>query len=221
MTDSTRQRNSGDHRVDAAGDPVGDPVGDPGLAQRILDVALALGEQNGWDALHLYQIARAMDIPLADIQQHYGQKDALAEAWFTRADAALLAMAETPGWLELSVRQRLAHALFAWLGALSPHRRLTAAMLGYKFQPEHLHLQLCGLLRISRTVQWLRETACLPSVGWRREMEEVALTGIYLSTFMCWLYDDTPGAVRTHAWLERMLAKAERAALWIAPARTA
>lgn len=209
MADPTRQRAPDD------------PVVDPGLAQRILEVALALGEQHGWDALHLYQIARAMDIPLADIQRHYDQKDALAEAWFARADAALLAVAETPGWQELTARQRLARALFAWLDALAPHRRLTAAMLRYKFQPEHVHLQVGGLLRISRTVQWLREAACLPSAGWRRELEEVALTGIYLSTFMCWLNDATPGTARTRAWLERVLTKAERAALWIAPARPA
>jgi AcrR family transcriptional regulator len=206
MTDSTRQRDSGD------------PTADPALAQRILDVALALGEQHGWDGLHLYQIARAMDITLADVRRHYDQKDALAEAWFARADAALLAAAETPGWRELSARQRVAQAVFAWLDALAPHRRLTAAMLGYKLQPEHVHLQVCGLLRISRTVQWLREVAGLPSVGWRREVEEVALTGIYLSTFACWLRDDSPDAARAHAWLEQCLAVAERTARWIAPA---
>lgn len=193
-------------------------AGNVGLAQRILDVALDLGEQHGWDSLHLYEIAQAMGITLADIQQHYEQKDALAEAWFARADAAMLAVAETPGWTELSARLRVARAIFAWLDALAPHRRLTAAMLRYKFQPEHLHLQVGGLLRISRTVQWIRETAGLPSAGWRRELEEVGLTGIYLSTFACWLNDDTPGATRAHAWLERLLAKVERAALQIAPA---
>lgn len=160
-----------------------------------------------------------MGITVADIQRHYAQKDAIAEAWFERADAALLAVAETPGWMELSTRQRLSRAIFAWLDALAPHRRLTAAMLRYKFQPEHLHLQALGLTRISRTVQWIRESACLVSVGWRRELEEAALTGIYVSTFAYWLTDDSPGAERTHAFLDRLLTIAEMAALQVAPPR--
>lgn len=186
---------------------------DAAQAEDILATALDLGEARGWDALHLHDIAGAMGIPLGDIRRHYDQKDALAEAWFANADAALLAAAETPGWRDLPPRQRLARALFAWLDALAPHRRLTAAMLRYKLQPEHVHLQLAGLLRVSRTVQWLRETAALPAAGWRRELTEVALTAIYLSTFVCWLNDDSTDSARTRALLERLLTLAERAAL--------
>lgn len=199
--------------------PAPEPAGRASdLAERILDTALVLGEARGWDALHLYEIGEALGIGIADIHRHFGQKDDLAEAWFDRADAALLAAPQTAGWRALRVRQRLHRAILTWLQALSPHRRLTAAMLGYKLQPEHLQLQALGLVRVSRTVQWIRETALLPSVGWRRELEEVALTGIYLSTFAYWLRDDSPGAERTSAFLDRLLARAERLALGLAPA---
>ena len=89
--------------------------------------------------------------------------------------------------------------------------------------PKTERLGSCGcrcryrLTRISRTVQWIREAACLPSAGWRRELEEAALTGIYLSTFAYWLNDDSPGAARTHTFLDRSLAIAEQAALQMAP----
>jgi AcrR family transcriptional regulator len=187
------------------------------LAKRIIDTALELGEVRGWDAVHLHEIARVMGIELADIHRHYDQKDAIAEAWFDRADAALLAAPRTPGWTDLTPRERLHRAIFCWLEALASHRRLTAAMLRYKFQPEHIHLQALGLTRISRTVQWIREVACLPAVGWRHELEEVALTGIYMSTFACWLNDESADANRTHAFLDRLLATAEWAALRLAP----
>ncbi len=75
--------------------------------------------------------------------------------------------------------------------------------LRYKLQPEHLHLQAQGLLHISRTVQWIREAACLPAASLRREAEEVVLTGIFLSTFSVWLHDASPEAGRTQAWLDR------------------
>jgi ubiquinone biosynthesis protein COQ9 len=182
-------------------------------AQDILDAALDLGEQRGWDELHLHDLAHALNIPLAAIAEHYTSKDAIAEAWFDRADAALLALPETPDWRARPVTERLHSAMFAWFDALgAAHRGVTRAMLRYKLRPEHLHLQALGVARVSRTVQWIREVACLPTSGWRQELEEAVLTGIYLSTFACWLTDDTAGSERTHAMLDRLLAGAERGA---------
>jgi ubiquinone biosynthesis protein COQ9 len=185
---------------------------DPGA---LLDAALALAAQRGWDAVHLHDVAQATGVPLAEVARHYKTKDALVEAWFDRADAALLALPDSPGWMALSPRQRVHQAIFAWLDALAPHRKASAHMLRYKFQPEHLHLHAQGAVRISRTVQWIREVARLPAVGWRREAEEAVLTSIYLATFARWLADDSPGAGRTRAFLDRLLAAAERAARWL------
>lgn len=189
------------------------------LAQAILDTALELAERRGWDALHLHEIAAAMDITVADIQPCYPHKDALAEAWFDRAEAALVATAGSSGWLELKPRERLFRTISSWLDALAAHKAVTAAMLHYKLQPDHPHLQAQGALRVSRTVQWIRETAALPEAGWRRELQEIALTGIYLATLARWLNDDSPDAAATRDLLDRLLAGAERAALRIAPHR--
>ena len=183
------------------------------LAERILDTALQLAEQRGWDGVHLYDVAQALGIGLSEIQRCYGQKDDLAEAWFDRADRALLAAGEVPGWTALAVRERLQRAIVAWLAALAPYRRSTAAMLRYKLQPDHLHLQGRGLLRVSRTVQWIRETARLPSSGVRRELEEVVLTTIFVGTVARWLRDESPDQASARAWLERQLSRAERIAL--------
>jgi AcrR family transcriptional regulator len=195
--------------------PSTDPLA--GEPARILNAALELGEQHGWDALHLHQIAQVLGITLVDIRMHFEHKDAIAEAWFDLADQALLKAPQHPDWVQLNPRERLHKAIFAWLDALATHRQLTAAMLRYKFQPDHLHLQALGLTRVSRTVQWIREVAALPSAGWLREVQEVVLTGIYLSTFATWLRDDSAGAARTHALLDRLLGVAEQVALRLSP----
>lgn len=181
-------------------------------ADEILDTALRLGDARGWDSLHLHEIARELDIPLSGIHRHFRQKDDLAEAWFDRADQVLLAVSERPGWAVLPARERLFQAIMAWLDALRPHRRLTRAMLGYKLHPEHLHFQAHGLTRISRTVQWIREAALLPTTGMRQEVEEVALTSIYLATFGRWLRDESPDSTATRKLLQRLLQTAERMA---------
>jgi len=182
--------------------------------EHILQTALTLGERQGWDAVHLHEVAQQAGLTLAEIHQCVRSKDDLAEAWFDRAEVALLHAGDDARWGDLPVRDRLQRTIMAWFDALAPHRGLSVEMLRYKLQPDHLHLQIQGVMRISRTVQWIRETARLPAVGWRREIEEVALTGVFLGAVGCWLLDRSLNARRTRAWLARRLEAAERIALF-------
>ncbi|RZL85604.1 MAG: TetR family transcriptional regulator [Variovorax sp.] len=186
---------------------------DQARAEQILEAALMLGERQGWDAVHLHDVAQQLGIVLSEIHRHYRQKDDLAEAWFDRADLALIRAGECTQWGSLSLRERLSRTILAWFDALAPHRSLSVEMLRYKMQPEHVHLQVGGLMRISRTVQWIRETARLTTVGWQREVEEAVLTSIFLSSVGCWMLDRSPDARRTRAWLDRRLWAAEHVAL--------
>ncbi len=181
-------------------------------ADRIVDAALELGEQRTWNAVHMYDIADHMGLRLADIERHFRNKDEIAEAWFRRADNALAACGTQPGWLSLSIRERLSRSIRAWLEALEPHKGITIEMLRYKVQPDHIHLVIRGVLRISATVQWVREVARVPSIGLRRELEEPALTAIFLSTVGSWIFEKTPGTPRTWSRLERQLSFADRVA---------
>lgn len=174
-------------------------------AEWILDEALSLAEAESWESLHLHRLADELGIPLNEIRACYPQKDALAEAWFDRADAAALAVPASSGFGELLVRERQQRVIEAWLEALQPHRRLTREMLAYKLEPGHLHLQLAGLTRISRTVQWFREAALQDSRGLRRILEETALTLVYVGAFARWLYDDSPDSRETRRFLRRAL----------------
>lgn len=182
----------------------------------VLDTALRFAERSSWDALHLYDVARELGVELAEIQRHYGDKDRLAEALFDRADAALFRAGQRPGWRQLPLRQRLHDAIAAWLAELAPHRRVVREMLGYKLQPEHVHLQVMGVMRISRTVQWIREVALVSATGWRRELAEAVLTSTYLAVFAHWLFDESEGAQRTHRLLDALLRGAERGAKTLA-----
>ena len=69
---------------------------DRSQAARILDAALRLGERDGWDAVHLHDVARETNLALADIRRHYRHKDDLADAWFDRAELARVASLDEP-----------------------------------------------------------------------------------------------------------------------------
>jgi ubiquinone biosynthesis protein COQ9 len=184
------------------------------VRRSIVQAALRLAEQAGsWDAVHVHSVARELGLGLDELSRHFGDKDAIAEGFFDLADAALLSACQQPGWAALAVRERLFRAIMAWIDTLAPHKHLVPGMLGYKLRPEHMHLQLRGAARISRTVQWIREAAMLPATGWRRELEEAVITSIYLATFSRWLVDSSRGAQSTRQLLKRLLDTAERGAL--------
>lgn len=181
-------------------------------ADQILDTALGMAESESWEDLHLYAIARRLDISLAQIRQHYPQKDDIVEAWFDRADRAVLSFKPTPEFLNLSARERLQQVIITWLETLAPHRRITREMLRYKFEFGHIHLQALGIMRISRTVQWFREAARVDTSRFRRIVEETGTTAVYLMTFAKWLHDDSADSIKTRQFLECALRKSEQCA---------
>ena len=172
---------------------------------QILDSALQLAEVCGWERLHLFDVATALDIGLDAIAHHYRDKDDLVEAWFDRADLALLGHASNPDLHKLNAEQRLESCLLAWLDSLATHRAVTGQMLLYKLEPGHIHLQVLGLMRISRTVQWWREAAGRQSLHLRRIAEETLLTGAYLRSFVHWLRHPEEDAATFRGFLRAQL----------------
>jgi AcrR family transcriptional regulator len=187
--------------------------------QMILDTALRLAETRHWESLRLYEVAEAAGLGLNRIRVYYREKEDLVDAWFDRADEAMLAETEKPDFLSQSTRQRLHRLIMAWLNALGQHRRVTREMIINKLEPGHLHIQIPAVMRISRTVQWMREAAQRKQTFFCRALEETALTGIYLTTFTTWLWDSSRDAMKTRRLLERLLLGAERFA-GLTPCRT-
>jgi len=181
------------------------------LRQQILDAALELAEQSSWEHVRLFDIAAKLEVNLDQVRGVYTQKDDLTDAWFDRADRAMLMDAASPEFLQLPTRGRLHRAIMSWLNAMSIHKRLTADMLRYKLELGHIHLQVLGIMRISRTVQWIMEAAHRDAVYTRRILEEIALTTIYLAAFNFWLRDDSLNSDRTARFLDSMLEKTEAA----------
>jgi AcrR family transcriptional regulator len=152
---------------------------------------------------------------LDDIRLHFREKEDLVDAWFDRADAAMLQDAVEPGFLQLSTRERLHRSIMTWLDVLALHRRVTRQMILSKCEPGHLHIQIPAIMRISRTVQWVRETAQRDTTYLARALEETVLTSIYLATFAYWMQDVSDGSTRTRRLLDRLLRLAETAAMWL------
>ncbi len=177
---------------------------------RIVEAALELGKQQSWEAVRLYAVAAATGISLNKERLYFREKEDLVDAWFDRADSAMLQEAEAPDFQVLSPRQRLHRLNMTWLATLAPHRNVTRQMIYGKMELGHVHIQIPGLMRVSRTVQWIREAAHLDATHVRRALEETGLTSIYLMTFFYWMKDNTPNSEKTSCFLDGLLGMTEK-----------
>lgn len=187
------------------------------LADEILNKALLLATESSWEKVRLQQVADALGINLDDVRQHYRQKDDLAEALFDRADQAMLTISGSAEFKKLCGRDRLREAIMAWLRTLAPHRRTVIDIFKYKLEPGHIHLQTLGVLRVSRTVQWILEATGSKTSHLSRIMEELGTTSVYLTALVYWLRDRSADSRNTSDFIDRLLKKSGKLAGWINP----
>jgi AcrR family transcriptional regulator len=60
------------------------------LRDRIVDTAIDLAEQEGWEELRLRKVAERCGVDLTDVLSEFRDINAVANAWFERALAAML-----------------------------------------------------------------------------------------------------------------------------------
>lgn len=184
-------------------------------AEQIVDTAVELAERHSWEGVRLHQVAEALGTDLNAVHRHFREKEELADAWFDRADAAMLHCAAEEAVAELPALERIETLIWAWLDRMEPHRRVTRQMILGKLEPGHLHVQIPAVLRVSRTVQWLREAAGRNAQGLHRGLEETVLSSLFVATFVSWLRDESPGFRRTRNRLHRGLRAARFLAGWV------
>ena len=185
------------------------PALKPDVATQILEAALARAENEGWGNLRLRDLAQDLGLSLAEIQAQYRDLDAIADAWFRRGWAAMLAP-PPEAFDALPAQERLRILLLRWFDALAPHRRVTGQMLSAKLYPSHPHHWVPMVFNLSRTIHWLRDAAGLDAGGRRRQLEEVGLTALFLASLRDWLRDESPDQARSRDRLARRLAASDR-----------
>lgn len=179
------------------------------LERTIVDAAIVRGRTVGWDRVRLADIARDLRVPVSEIVRVYRDLDAVADAWFARAtaamaDAGVLAAGRPP-------KKRIETAMLAWFDSLASERRVTAQMLRAKLYPAHPHHWLPMIFSLSRTIQLLRDVAGLEEMGRRRQIEEIGLSALFVAALGVWCNDESEGQMKTRAFIVRWLAAADRA----------
>lgn len=178
----------------------------------IVDTALKRADEVGWSRLSLSELAAELGISAAELRAHFRDKDAIANAWFRRAQDTMLAKPPR-GFSTRPVRDRLEYLMRRWFDALAPHQAVTTQMVSAKLWYAHPHHYAPMVFNLSRLIQWLRDAAGMTATGRQKQMEEIGLTVLFLAALRCWCGDRSPAQENTRAYLGKRLARAERMAV--------
>lgn len=162
-------------------------------ADDILDAALKRADSRHWEQVRLADVAADLDCGLVDIHRHFRDKEAIVDAWWDRADAAMLANGDAARG---DPAERAEALIMTWLSTFADYRKVAREMLHVRLEPGHLHIQLPTLTRTSRTVQWIREAAGMHAPLPWRAIDETGMTSLFVATVLRWLHEGDTDAAR-------------------------
>ncbi len=185
----------------------------------VIEATMRLAEEKDWENITLQEIARAADMPLAEVHARFHRKADILDALARRTDTRLLESLERDP-LEGDTGERLFELIMRRLELLAPYRRAIARL---SRQPAALAAE-CPLLLpgviVSR--QWMLAAAGAERPGLEGGVRLLGVSWVYWRALSAWVEDDDPGLGKTMATLDSAL---KNGGIWLsrldAPMRAA
>jgi ubiquinone biosynthesis protein COQ9 len=180
-----------------------------------LKLALAVGENavfDGWTAKAVESAANQLAVDLAQARLAF-PKDAphMIEAWITGVDAAMEAHFTPKKIAAMKVRDRIRSLIWYRLETMGPAREAVRSALSILAMPQNVPLAL----RIGwRSADLMWRIAGDTSTDYNHYSKRLILSGVYGSTLLAWLDDQSEGWTETGAFLDRRLGNVMQFEKW-------
>jgi ubiquinone biosynthesis protein COQ9 len=160
-----------------------------------------------WGALAAAAHDLGVDPALARLAFPGGQAD-MVEAYIAHANARMgAAIAATPDWEARKVREKIAGAIRLRLEQAAGEREAVRRAVAILAQPQNA----ARAARLSwGTADAIWRAAGDRSTDWNWYSKRALAAGVYASTLLVWLTDDSEGFADTHAFLDRRIADVMR-----------
>lgn len=180
-----------------------------------LKLALAVGENavfDGWTVESVESAANQLGIDLAQARLAY-PKDAvhMVDAYIQGVDAAMEAHFTPERIAAMKVRDRIRSLIWFRLETMGPAREAVRMALSILAMPQNVPLALSIGWR-SADLMW--RLAGDASTDYNHYSKRLILSGVYGSTLLAWLDDQSEGWMETGAFLDRRLAGVMRFEKW-------
>lgn len=174
--------------------------------EKIIDSALRLAAEEGWDSLSLDKIAARADINLSVFRRDFASKSQILAA-FSRAvdDAVMMRITAEPN---ISTRERLFDVLMTRFEVMAPYKAGLRRI--HDDLRRHPGQGLAQLLVMAKSQYWMLSAAGVAADGTLSVLRVPGLFTIYASVFNTWLDDEDSGLSKTMAALDSHLQRGER-----------
>ncbi len=175
------------------------------LREKLLQAALPHVPFDGWGSAALRAAARDLEVdPVLAFNAFPGGAPELIEAFSAWADRRMLEALEKRDLEAMKVRERIAAGVRQRLELIEPQREAVRQGLSFLALPQHAPLALKCLYR---TVDAIWYAAGDRATDYNFYTKRLLLSGVYSSTLLFWLNDDSEGRAETWAFLDRRIAE--------------
>lgn len=184
----------------APGDAVEDtrPLRDALIGAAVLHVPF-----DGWTKTALHRAADDLKVDRADADALFPGRDRDMIAWHSRmADRDMMAALAEKDLDGMRIRDRIATAVMTRLEGNADHREAIRRALAVLARPSNAAL---ALQLLYRTVDDMWYAAGDRSTDWNFYSKRMLLSGVYSSTLMVWLNDESEDFAETRAFLDRRI----------------
>jgi AcrR family transcriptional regulator len=178
------------------------------LADRLVDAALALAAQEGWDAVDLPALARRSGVALGLVYGFYDDPLDILAVWMRRVDRRVKEAVGEPD-PDTSARERLFDVLMERFEVLNADR--AGALAIYSSLRADPRRVAAGLACLARSMVRMLDAAGVDSRGWRGALAVAGLVALWVRVSSVWVEDESPDLGRTMAVLDRALEQAQGA----------
>ena len=173
--------------------------------RQILDTALALFRERGFEATTIREIAGAAGLSLGAAYYYFKSKEAIVGAYYDYIQEEHQARAREAFASARNLRERLRAALHTKIDVLQDDRRLLRALFRYGGEPEHPLSWFGPATRRQRELS--TEVFAEAMAGERlpddvREAAPTLLWTLHMGVLLFFLYDTSPGQRRTRKLID-------------------
>ena len=158
---------------------------------------------DGWSEKALAMAAAGLGVPADRARLAFpGGASDMIDAWFGAIDRAMAAAWPVERVEKTRIRDRIRGLVLTRLDTMAPHKEALRRALAILAQPQNVPL---GARLAWRAADRMWRIAGDVSTDFNHYSKRATLIGVYASTILAWLDDDSPDLVETNAFLDRRI----------------
>ncbi len=180
------------------------------IKQKILDSALHLAVEQGWEYTTLRDIAEHAGVSASDLYDAIDDKNDILVILGRKIDKEIMGNIDLSDDDATNSRDRLFDIMMDRYEVLNEYREGVVSILeSFKHDPKQA---VISMPHLCKSMGWMLEVSGIETAGIKGALKVVGLTGVYIKVLKVWAEDESADLSKTMSALDKALERAEKAA---------